>query len=147
MADPSPREVVERYAQALTTKDMELARSVLADDIVEEYPQSGERFHGLENWIQLQLAYPEFDRLATRMDRVEGADDRWVAGPNWSVLRIEGTGDRFWGAGRVRYPDGSEWHMVVLLELRGARIARMTTYFAEPFPAAEWRRPFAGPAS
>lgn len=147
MAEPSPREIVERYAQALAAKDVDVMRSILADDIVEEYPQSGERFRGLENWVRMQLAYPDMEGLSTRLDQVEGADDRWVAGPNWSVMRIEGTGDRFWGSGRAHYPDGSEWHVVILFRLRDGKIARLTSYFAEPFPPAEWRRPFADPPS
>lgn len=147
MAEPSQREVVERYVQALAAKDVDLMRSILADDIVEEYPQSGERFQGLENWVRMQLAYPDWEGLSANLDQVEGAEDRWVAGPNWSVMRIEGTGDRFWSSGRVRYPDGSEWHTVVLFQLRGAKIAHLTSYFAEPFPPAEWRRPFADPPS
>jgi ketosteroid isomerase-like protein len=142
VSEPSPRETVERFARALATKDLELARSALAEDVVEEYPQSGERFRGLDNWIEVQLHYPEYERLSTNMESVEGAEDRWVAGPNWSLMRIEGTSDRFWGAGQVHYPNGSTWHIVSLFQLRDGKIAHITTYFAEPFPAAEWRRPW-----
>jgi hypothetical protein len=32
--------------------------------------------------------------------------------------------------------------MIAILELRGGKIARMTTWYAAPFEAPEWRAPF-----
>ena len=33
--------------------------------------------------------------------------------------------------------------MVKILQFRGDKIQRETLYFADPFPAPDWRRPFA----
>jgi hypothetical protein len=45
-------------------------------------------------------------------------------------------------AGRIRYPNGEEWHLVQLVELRDGLIWRLTSYFAAPFEAPEWRATF-----
>lgn len=137
-----PREVIERYARALREWDIDAANQILADDVVEVYPQSGERIVGLENWLTILRHWPEQEKMRSEIDRVVGSEDRWVMGPTWAVTHIVGTGDDFWATGHVTYPDGSRWHLVQLLHVRDGRIDRMTSYFAEPFPPAEWRKPF-----
>jgi hypothetical protein len=39
----------------------------------------------------------------------------------------------------VHYPNGETWHSVEIIEFRGDKVAKVTSYFASPFPAAEWR--------
>jgi len=46
MSEQSNRECVDRYAHALTALDLDTLSGLLADDLVEEYPQSGERITG-----------------------------------------------------------------------------------------------------
>ena len=140
MAEPSPREVVDRYSRALAAWDLDAAETVMAEDIVEDYPQSGERIVGLDNWRRIIRYWPEQEKMSTDIDRVVGSEDRWVMGPTWALTRVIGTGDQFWATGHVTYPDGSRWHLVQLIEVRGGKVARLTSYFAAPFEAAEWRR-------
>ena len=142
MAELSPRDVVELYARALKTRDLSLAPAVFAEELVEDYPQSGERIVGLANWLAILRYWPEQEKMESGIDRVVGSEDRWVLGPTWAVTHIIGTGDDFWATGHVTYPDGSRWHLVQLLHVKGGRIDRMTSYFAEPFPPAEWRKPY-----
>jgi hypothetical protein len=59
------------------------------------------------------------------------------------MIHLSGSGDDFVNTGTIKYPDGSTWHHVTLMTLRGGKIWRETTYFAEPFEAPEWRAPFA----
>jgi len=138
--EPSPSEIVQRYATAMGAGDKEMLLFVMADDLIEDFPQSGERIIGFDNWMALIEHWPEETR--PHLDQVVGSEDRWVSGPNWSLARIEGTGDKFWGAGHVTYPDGSTWHVVQLIELRNGKIAHLTSYFAPPFEAPEWRKPW-----
>jgi len=140
MPELSGHEVVERYGQALAALDIDTLSALLADEVVEEYPQSGERIRGRDSWIAMQRAWPEV--VQPRIERVVGSEDQWVAGPNWTVLRIAGTGDDFWMHGRITYANGETWHVVQLLHLRDGKIARIRSYFAAPFEAAEWRRPY-----
>jgi ketosteroid isomerase-like protein len=140
MAELSSREVIDRYVRAMGEGDVEVLPALIGDDIVEDYPQSGERIAGLQNWLAIIRNWPEDAR--SHIDRVVGSEDEWVAGPNWSITHLVGTGDQYWGTGHVRYPDGSVWHIVQLIELKHGKIARLTSYFAAPFEAAEWRKPW-----
>ncbi len=47
------------------------------------------------------------------------------------------------GEGRALYDGANPVHFVHILEFRGDLVQRETIYFAEPFPAPEWRRPWA----
>lgn len=142
MTEPSGREIVERYARAVMEKDFEALDVLLTDDIVEEFPQSRERIVGLDTWMALQRAWPEQDQIGVELQHVAGSDDEWVAGPNWSLMRVTGTGDDFWTSGEVTYPNGETWQVVSLVHLRDGRIAHIRSYFAAPFEPAEWRRPY-----
>lgn len=143
MAESSGREVVERYAAAMVAQDPTALADLVADDLVEEYPQSGERFVGRDNWLALMAAWPATEEAQPRMERIVGSEDQWVAGPTWGVMKIQGTGDDFWAHGQNTYANGETWHVVQLISLRHGKIARIRSYFAAPFPAPEWRRPYA----
>jgi hypothetical protein len=65
--------------------------------------------------------------------------------PGFKALRVAGSGEHFTTTGRVRYATGEEWHLVQLLEVRDGRIRQVTSYFAEPFEAPEWRAAFREP--
>jgi len=43
MAEPSGRAIVEQFARAIEAKDFAAQAELLADDYVDEMPQSGER--------------------------------------------------------------------------------------------------------
>jgi hypothetical protein len=60
-------------------------------------------------------------------------------------MRLEGAGETFTATGRVRYPDGSVWHVIQIFRVRDGRIRELTSYFAEPFDAPEWRAPYREP--
>ena len=53
---------------------------------------------------------------------------------------MSGEGDHWVVQGTSRYPDGTDYHIVAILELRDGKIFRETDYFGPSFPAPEWRR-------
>ena len=140
MADSDNRAVVERFVQALGSGDIDAYEDALDEDAVIVYPQSGERFRGRRN---LRALLDEFSAheggFQPTLERVIGDDPMWTISPGYTVVRVEGSGEQFAATGRVRYPDGSEWHLVQLIEVRGGRISQVTSYFAEPFEAPAWR--------
>jgi hypothetical protein len=93
------------------------------DDALLEFPQSGERFRGRANIEGWRQRYPA--RLDFEPRRIRGGGDLWVAE----------TG--------LRYDGGEPVSVVKILQFRGDRIERETLYFANPFPAPDWRRPWA----
>ena len=143
MADPGNREIVDRFVEALGSGDADAYESALDDDAEIVYPQSGERFRGRRNLRALLDEFTSHDGgFQPTLERVVGDDPSWMVSPAYSVVRVEGSGEQFTATGRVRYPDGAEWHLVQLLEVRGGRISQVTSYFAEPFEPPAWRAPY-----
>ncbi|HLO34945.1 MAG TPA: nuclear transport factor 2 family protein [Candidatus Deferrimicrobium sp.] len=141
MADRSNEDVVHQYGQAHAAQDFDALRELRHADWTVEWPQSGERVRGDANARALMDNYPGGLPHVESL-RVVGSEDRWVMTPLYTIQRIVGNGDFWWGDGTVSYPDGSTWHLAVLLELRDGRIYRETDYFAEPFEAPAWRAPW-----
>ncbi|MEP7004301.1 MAG: hypothetical protein ABI888_07145 [Chloroflexota bacterium] len=141
MAGLTNREIVERFVQAQASAVPGAGDEYIAADVLEDYPQSGERIRGLANRRAIFDNYPgraehEFGPNAVRA--VVG-DDQWVMTPTMTLVRVNGSGERFTATGLITYPNGDTWHLVQLIELRGGNIARLTTYFAAPFEAPAWR--------
>lgn len=113
----------------------------LHPDVVVEYPQSGERFRGLEN-VRAQFEnYPGLEPGSSELSEIIGGRT-YALTPSYTVVAIDGTGDQGTALVRVRYPDGSWWWAVNLYEIRDGRIARSRTFFAPDFPAPDWRAPY-----
>jgi hypothetical protein len=83
--------------------------------------------------------------LRPHPERVVGGGDEWVMTPGYTLVRVEGGGDEFTVAGTITYPTGDTWHLVQLVEVRSGKIGRLTSYFAEPFEAPDWRAPYREP--
>ena len=118
---------VEQFRTALDSGDMgEMSRVLRAfstDDFVQEWPQSGERIVGREASIKLDEAY----QGATGMS------------PKLTLRRILGDGDVYALEGTIDYGDGTPVSYVGIAEFRDGKVCKMTEYFANPFPAPEWR--------
>ena len=93
------------------------------DDAVLEFPQSGEWFRGKENIQGWRQQYPM--KLDFHPQEIRGGGDLWVAE---AVLTYDGT---------------NPVHVIKIMQFRGDKIARETLYFADPFPAPDWRKPWA----
>ena len=105
--------------QNLDSSDTDVAHEVYHPDAVLEFPQSGERFEGVENFKHWRAMYPA--KVDLEIDRFRGAGDIWIA-------EVRG-----------RY-DGGPWNFgVSILEFRGEKLARETIYYGEPWEAPEWR--------
>jgi ketosteroid isomerase-like protein len=126
MRPMSNRQVVERFLDAMAADDLDAQDALIHDDYVVRNPQSGEAFRGKANRRAILENYP-------------GSEG---AGPSWMLSHLVGSGDDFTATGTVTYPDGGRWHFVTLLTVRDGLIWRQIDYFAEPFEAPAWRRPY-----
>jgi hypothetical protein len=132
------RQVVERYVEALVARDLDIQADICAADMVIEYPQSGERIRGWANVRAVHENYP--GGLPRDVDgKVIGSEDKWILGPSFNVLRIEGTGDVYTVIGSARYPDGQTWQVVSVIELHSGKIAKSTEVYGAPLDAPAWR--------
>ena len=122
----SNRELVEQFVAAGQRGDMEAMGAMLREDMVMEWPQSGERFTGRHNAavaMGTQEVRPELAGEA----RMVGSDQVWV------VMMP------------LRYGEDI-YHYVGVLEVEEGSIRRGTGYFAAPFPAQPSRARYADPA-
>ena len=117
------------FEQALRTGDLgamvKLNEKWGTDDFVQEWPQSGERLPK-EASIRLAASYGEMSGTS----------------PKFTYKRMLGGGDVFVVEGTIDYGDGVPVSYVGVGELRDGKVAKMTEYFANPFPAPDWRAPF-----
>jgi predicted SnoaL-like aldol condensation-catalyzing enzyme len=120
MEERGARQVAEAVWRALAAGDWETASRYLHDDFVQEWPQSGERIVGRDNAIAINQNFP--GGLPTMRFR------RTLAGGDLAVLEVE-----------LTYADGSRYLGVSVIELRDGKAVKETDYFAQPFPAPEWR--------
>ena len=99
--------------------DPDFAHAMYHDDAVLEFPQSGERFVGVENLRDWRSNYPASTTVEFR--EIRGQDDLWIAEIS------------------ISYDQGAASFGVSILELRDDKIARETIYVAEGWQAPEWR--------
>jgi hypothetical protein len=137
--DANLRAVFEAYLKATNARDLVSLETLVHQDFEDVYPQSGERTRGLANLRAIIEHYPGGGYAGHGTDRVVGAEDRWVMTPAFSLLRVEGSGDTFTGVSRGRYPDGTDWYIVTIGQVREGKVWRAETFFAQTFEAPSWR--------
>jgi hypothetical protein len=119
MLDDQELLVALRRHWDFTGKDEDVAHEIYHADAVLEFPQSGERFDGVENFREWRRRYPATVTFHTR--RITHRDD---------LVVVENL---------ISY-DGSPWKFAVnLLEFRGERVAHERIYIMDGWEAAEWR--------
>jgi hypothetical protein len=116
------RVAIERQLQLAAEHDAAGSHAIYHDDAVLEFPQSGERFEGVDNFREWRARFPA--AVEFRIRRISGAGDVWVRELSVSY-------------------DGGPWMLGVgVLEFRGDRIARERIYVTESWEAPEWRAPW-----
>ena len=122
MPDQSARlEVVRRYWE-YAGADVDRAPELYHDDAVLEFPQSGERFEGVNNFTEWRRQYPAEVRYRVR--RITAREDLVVAEVS------------------VTYDGRREMFGVQLLEFRDDKVARERIYVMDGWEAPEWRAPW-----
>jgi hypothetical protein len=137
------RDVIARYVRAVHDQDYDTMTALQHPDFIEDWPQSSERIRGRSNFRKIMDNYPGGLRGAeadVTMDRVVGGEDRWMVAPTFAMVRVSGAEDVHTAILKLRYPDGAEWFMVALIELKDGLIYRSTSFFAPTFESPEWRR-------
>ena len=125
----------------LRKQEYERLEEVYAVDVVAEYPQSGERFRGIEALRGQFRSYPGQVGLQTQVNDVVGGTT-YALTPMYTVVAVEGSGDRGTSLFRTQYPDGSYWWVVSVYEVKDGRIRQVRTFFAPEFEPPAWREPF-----
>ncbi|HEY7524056.1 MAG TPA: nuclear transport factor 2 family protein [Candidatus Limnocylindrales bacterium] len=141
MNETEHRALWTRFAELLTSQDFDRLDDVYAADSVAEFPQSGERFRGIDKIRAQFRAYPAPEPMSTRVADVIGGT-AYALTPMYTVIAVEGSGDRGTSIFQSRYPDGSLWWVINVYEVADGRVSRVRTFFAPVFEAPAWREPF-----
>jgi ketosteroid isomerase-like protein len=119
-AENESRAVVTAFWAAMRANDFAAAGALLRDDYVLDWPQSGERVRGRENFVAVNAHYP-------------------AAGP-WQIVleQLVAEGDQ--AVSQVSVSDSVvRARAIAFSTVREGRIARQVEYWPDPFPAAGWR--------
>jgi hypothetical protein len=141
----SNRHIAERFAEAIRTKDLATVREVIATDIEVEYPQSGERIRGIDNYLGVHANYPGGLPTAEIIKVRGDKDSVQVTSPlpfGLPIVTVSGSDDTYILEGVGDYGDDGVFNVVVVVQLRDGLVASESWYFAPPFEAPAWRAPF-----
>jgi SnoaL-like domain len=113
------RASLDQHWAASASGDLETEHNIYDDNILCEYPQSGEKIHGRRNLQALRGHHPG-KPSGFSIRRMVGANDLWVTE---YVIRYE----------------GKPYQTVSIMEFQDGKVIHETQYFAEPFEAPAWR--------
>jgi ketosteroid isomerase-like protein len=124
MDDESRRATIRQFVESINSRQMDLFDAIYDDDVVIQWPQSGEVIRGKKNIRALRQAYP--------------------TPPTATLNRIVGAGD-LWAIEMVFDYDGDRFHVVVIHQWRDGLVLSETSYYAAPFQAPAWRAEWVEP--
>jgi hypothetical protein len=110
---------VRRHWAASAEGNQNLEHEIYEENVICDYPQSGERIHGKRNLQSLRSHHPGKPT-------------------DFTIRRIVGSGKLWITEYTITY-QGRAFCTVSIMEFENGRVARETQYFAEPFAAPEWR--------
>jgi ketosteroid isomerase-like protein len=118
MSEQENRDAIDRYFQAFEQRDLDAIADLMHDDYVEEYPQSGEKIRGKDNWRKIAENYPGLPNMT---------DHSYVLSGDLGVMKMT-----------LEY-DGNRVYACEVVDFEEGKIKRARAYFADPFEAPEWR--------
>jgi SnoaL-like domain len=112
------RAALDLYWEATVALDLERIHEFYQEDVIVEFPQSGERILGKQNIYELRAHYPA--KLSFKVLRTRGEGNLWIT----EII--------------ITY-DGRPVNVVSIMEFRDGKIAHETHYYADPFEPPGWR--------
>jgi hypothetical protein len=120
MQEQQMRDALDAHWRASAAGDLIAEHDIYDDEVVCEYPQSGERILGRRNLQALRGHHP---------DKPSG----------FEVRRVQGSGNLWVTEYRISYRTQSAL-VVSIMEFGESKVTRETQYFAEAFEAPAWRK-------
>lgn len=114
--------LLDHHWAASAAGDVVAEHDIYDENVLCEYPQSGERILGRSNLQALRGHHPGKPR-------------------GFDVRRIVGAGD-LWVTEYVISYEGKLFQTVSIMEFRNEKVVHEIQYFAEPFEAPAWRIPW-----
>jgi SnoaL-like domain len=137
--DVDVRAELTRFFEAFNQRDVDALRELIDPDMIEDYPQSGERIRGADRYLDMLTRFPGIAPSERSRAHIVGGEESWGLSPTFSLLRVSGGDGSYTATGLRRYPDGSDWYVINLLETSGGKVRHITSFFGPLFPPAGWR--------
>ena len=122
MSEAAHPAAIDALVNAINANDLQALDEVFTEDVILEWPQSGERIRGGSNRREIYRRFPSLPKVTPQ--RTTGHGDVWV---------LEASLD---------YGDGDPYQCVFIFSMREGKIAKEVAYWSKPFPAPEWRAPW-----
>ena len=119
MQEEQIRDLLDGHGRASAAGDAAAEHDIYEDDLICDYPQSGERILGRSNLEALRSHHP-------------GTPS------GFNVRRILGQGNLWITEYTIAYRDKTAY-TVSIMEFRNGKVVHETQYFADPFEAPAWR--------
>ena len=121
MQEEQNRAALDAHWHASAVGDSDAEHDIYDDDVVCDYPQSGERILGRKNLQALRTHHP---------GKPSG----------FKVRRILGRGDLWITEYVINYEGGKLAYTVSIMEFRNGKIVHETQYYGDPFESPAWRK-------
>jgi ketosteroid isomerase-like protein len=119
MQEEQLHEALNQHSKASAAGDTHAEHGIYADDVICDYPQSGERILGRAN-LQALRSHHTGKPAGFNVKRILGGGDLWIT--EYTITY----------QGRPAYT-------VSIMEFRDGKVVHETQYFADPFEAPAWR--------
>ncbi len=139
------RHVAERYAKALANWDLKNLRDLVHPEIVVRYPQSGEMFKGMDNYLATIEEYPglpEMGEISSGSSARESVIVTKTTPFIVPIVTVIGDGETFVGEFVANYPNGDTYHVASIVRIEDGLVIEDTAYFGSAFDPPEWRRKY-----
>jgi ketosteroid isomerase-like protein len=114
------KQVLENFWETMKTNDFSAVARLLHDDYVLEWPQSGERIRGRDNFAAINTSYPAEGKWQFTVNQIVAEDDFVVTD--------------------VTVTDGSRIDRAITFStVREGKILKQVEFWPEPFEAPAWR--------
>ena len=114
------KQIVESFWSTMAANDFYAASKLLHDEYILEWPQSGERIRGRDNFAAINTAYP--------------AEGKWI----FKINHVLGEGDMV--VTDVSVSDGKRQDRVITFStIRDGKIWKQFEFWPAPFEAQAWR--------
>jgi hypothetical protein len=110
---------LRQHWDASAAGDQNLEHGIYDEQVICDYPQSGERIHGKRNLQNLRSHHPGHPT-------------------NFRIRRLFGSGHLWITEYTITY-EGRSFQTISIMEFESDKVVRETQYFAEPFDPPEWR--------
>jgi ketosteroid isomerase-like protein len=121
MSEQSTESVVREFWRLMATNDFHSVKSVLAPELIVEWPQSKERIRGADRFCQMNAEYPTTSRWRFQINRLVASGESVVT--------------------QVSLTDGTQSaEPISFFTVQAGKITKLVEYWPEPFAPAENRR-------